>query len=113
MDAKEAIVNAAIALNDTMGFEVRGLFARIDCHRNRLDDLKTAIEDFRTINPEHRDPAHDIAGKVRAETMQLLADGLRKFAPDLAEEIIVRWKSALPDEWIRLERFLDVMKDES
>lgn len=109
----KAIVDAAIALHDTMGFQIRGLFARIECHKNRLTDLQSAVADFRTINPEHRDPALDIAQKVRMETMQLLADGLRKFAPDLAEELIARWKTAVEDDEIRLGALLAVLRDES
>lgn len=49
--------------------------------------------------------------QARQETLDLLASGVSKFAPDLADELAKRWKEAVDKSDTALEEFLSVMRE--
>lgn len=48
--------------------------------------------------------------QARQETLNALAAGVSKFAPDLADELAKRWKEAVDKSDKALEEFLVVMR---
>lgn len=46
-----------------------------------------------------------------ARMLRTLAEAMKKFAPDLADELAKRWAAAMEDQDERLEAFLSVLRN--
>ena len=90
-------------------------------HPTAADEIVSIVRqraregDCPTILPFSKEQLEEVILELAdrpARTMTFLAQALRKFAPDIAEQITQRWRAAMEQRDTRFEAFLAVMREQ-